>query len=696
MLANTPTLSRQFLSVVVMLLLPVISSSVQSNTLEENILVTASRVEENAMKLPLAWSTVNSETLQFIDPIHINEIMQRVPGAWISRGNGQESIIALRSPVLTGAGGCGAFFSAADGISLRAPGFCNVNQLFDTNFEQAGRIEVIRGPATALYGSNAMHGVINVISAAPTEEIDNRLALEAGPYDYYRAKYRYSNTIGKHGISVSANGTTDGGYKDDSDYDQQKATVRHDYAGEHWDVRTVLDAANLNQNTAGFIEGYQAYKDSDLKKRNPNPNAYRDAWSVRLYSAASIALNDTNTLTVTPYLRDNDMEFLQHYLPWQPVEENAHDSLGLRATLQTNTDTLRWINGIDMEYTNASLKETQDEDFSPNQPAGVHYDYQVNATGGAIYSQLRTQSDSPWEIDGGVRLEYTHYDYNNKTADGAPCGPAATACRFYRPSDREDSFTDWSLNAGVSYSLTENHIAYLRLARGFRAPQATELYRLQGGQETANLNSEKIDNIELGLRGDWLGTTRYDVAVYYMHKDDVIFQDANRYNVSGAKTRHYGAELSVDYPINDSWSVGIDANVANHTYDSNIELLGSSGNIQGNDIDTAPKAFGSARLDWDFSTLAGRSSRAELEWVYMDSYYLEPQNNHQYDGHSLVNLRITSDLTPRLSAGLRLTNLLDEDYAERADFGFGEYRYFVGQPRGAYVQISYQFGATQG
>ena len=696
MLANTPTLSRQFLSVVVMLLLPVISSSVQSNTLEENILVTASRVEENAMKLPLAWSTVNSETLQFIDPIHINEIMQRVPGAWISRGNGQESIIALRSPVLTGTGGCGAFFAAADGISLRAPGFCNVNQLFDTNFEQAGRIEVIRGPATALYGSNAMHGVINVISAAPTEEIDNRLALEAGPYDYYRAKYRYSNTIGKHGISVSANGTTDGGYKDDSDYGQQKATVRHDYVGQHWDVRTVLDAANLNQNTAGFVEGYQAYKDNDLKKRNPNPNAYRDAWSVRLYSAASIALNDTNTLTVTPYLRDNDMEFLQHYLPWQPVEENAHDSLGLRATVQTNTDTLRWINGIDMEHTNASLKETQDEDFSPNQPAGVHYDYQVSATGGAIYSQLRTQSDSPWEIDGGVRLEYTHYDYNNKTADGAPCGPAATACRFYRPSDREDSFTDWSLNAGVSYSLTENHIAYLRLARGFRAPQATELYRLQGGQETANLNSEKIDNIELGLRGDWLGTTRYDVAVYYMHKDDVIFQDANRYNVSGAKTRHYGAELSVDYPINDSWSVGIDANVANHTYDSNIELLGSSGNIQGNDIDTAPKAFGSARLDWDFSTLAGRSSRAELEWVYMDSYYLEPQNNHQYDGHSLVNLRITSDLTPRWSAGLRLTNLLDEDYAERADFGFGEYRYFVGQPRGAYVQISYQFGATQG
>jgi outer membrane receptor protein involved in Fe transport len=138
--------------------------------------------------------------------------------------------------------------------------------------------------------------------------------------------------------------------------------------------------------------------------------------------------------------------------------------------------------------------------------------------------------------------------------------------------------------------------------------------------------------------------------------------------------------------------MGLDANYASHTYDNRVELLGSDGDIKGNDIDTSPRAFGSARLGWDFSTLVNRSSRAELEWVYMDSYYLEPENEHQYNGHSLLNLRITSDLTPRWSAGLRLTNLLDVEYAERADYGFGEYRYFVGQPRGAYVQVSYQFG----
>jgi len=159
------------------LCLSAMSVAAYSEPVEEDILVTASRVQENALQLPLAWSTISEETLALVDPVHINEVMQRVPGVWISRGNGQESIIALRSPVLTGGGSCGAFFSAADSISLRAPGFCNVNQLFDSNFEQAERIEVIRGPATALYGSGAMHGVINVISAAPTETLDNRLSL---------------------------------------------------------------------------------------------------------------------------------------------------------------------------------------------------------------------------------------------------------------------------------------------------------------------------------------------------------------------------------------------------------------------------------------------------------------------------------------------------------------------------------------
>ncbi|NQX88124.1 MAG: TonB-dependent receptor [Halioglobus sp.] len=658
----------------------------------ENILVTASRIEENAMTLPLSWTTLSEQTIEFVNPVHINEIMQRVPGAWISRGNGQESLISLRSPVLTGAGSCGAFLTASDSISVRAPGFCNVNQLFDTNFEQAGRIEVIRGPASALYGSNAMHGVINVISAAPSEQVDHRISLEGGPYSYARGKYRYGDTVGSHGISVNANATHDGGYKKSSGYDQQKVTLRHDYSGSQWDVRTVLDGANLNQDTAGFIRGFKAFKDGSGRKENPNPDAYRDAWSGLLYSAASRALSDVTTVTLTPYLRANDMDFLMHFLSWQPVEKNSHNSLGLRSLLNHDADGLRWLGGIDLEYTDAKLKETQADNFSDTIPAGVHYDYHVGATVAAAFGQVRSQWSTPWELDGGVRFEYTNYDYDNRAGDGSACDPSVSGCRFYRPADREDNFSEWSLNAGASYSLSADHVVYLRLARGFRAPQATELYRLQAGQQMANLDPERLDSVELGFRGYIEDRFRYDMATFYMEKKDVIFQDSNRRNVSGAKTRHYGAELGLDITLTEHWSLGVDGIVASHTYDNSVPLFGTSDNIKGNDVDTSPKAFGSAHLDWDFSHLTGRASRAELEWVYLDNYYLEPQNEHEYRGHSLFNLRVTSTLTQRFSAGLRITNLLDKDYAERADFGFGDYRYFVGQPRGAYLEVSYQFG----
>ena len=686
---------RRWITLLNLLPTLLVASAAAGDAAQEQVVVTASRLEEPGQTLPLAWSSVDENALDITAAVHANEIMQRVPGAWIARGNGQESLPALRSPVLTGAGSCGAFFMSADSIALRAAGFCNVNQLMDANIEQAGRIEVIRGPATALYGSNAMHGVINILSAPPAKSTDHELAFEAGPHDYYRGKYHYRDTLGPHGISININGSTDGGYKDDSGYDQQKATLRHDYEGALWEFSTVLDMANLNQETAGYLQaGYEAYKNEDLKDSNPNPEAYRDAWSMRLQSRASRVLDERNTFTITPYLRDNSMEFLQHFLPWQSVEENGHTSIGLRLAVNTETTDLLWVNGLDVEYTDGWLKETQEEAFvNPNQPAGVHYDYQVDATVAAPYSQLRLPLGSRLEMSAGARLEHTRYDYDNRTSDGSACGPDATNCRFFRPADREDDFTDWSFNAGATYLFHPEHLAYLRLAHGFRAPQATELYRLQSGQQVADLDSERIDSVELGLRGSWPDALRYDLSLYHMDKDEVIFQDANRQNVSGARTRHYGLEVSLDYLFAEDWNLGLDATAARHTYDSPIQLLGSSGDIEGNDIDTAPRLFGSARLGWDFSRLAGRESRAEIEWVYMDSYYLEPDNLHEYEGHSLLNLRVTRQFSPHWRGAVRLTNLLDEDYAERADFGFGEYRYFVGEPRGIYVEMAYRFGA---
>ena len=86
-----------------------------------------------------------------------------------------------------------------------------------------------------------------------------------------------------------------------------------------------------------------------------------------------------HTLRITPYLRSNEMEFLQHYLPWQSREMNEHSSVGVQASLRGDRTWGGYVTGIDIDTTDGKLKEDQAEGFSPNQPAGIHYDYRVDA-----------------------------------------------------------------------------------------------------------------------------------------------------------------------------------------------------------------------------------------------------------------------------------------------------------------------------
>ncbi|MGK0498980.1 MAG: outer membrane cobalamin receptor, partial [Oceanicoccus sp.] len=294
----------------------------------ETVAVTASRVPQPIANSASSLSLVDPFSLTQVSHNHIQQSLSRVAGVWASRGNGQEHLTAIRSPVLTGAGSCGAFSVSEDGIPVRPTGFCNVNQLFDINSEQAGRIEVLRGPGTVLHGSDAMHGVINVISAAPSNQLENQLSLEAGANDYYRSKYSISDRQGRHSYRLSINGSSDGGYKDDSGYDQQKLSLRHDYQGIALSAQTLFSASNLNQETAGYIAGKNAYKEDDRKQQNPNPEAFRDSQAYRLQSQLVKNLDNGGQFIVTPFARYSEMDFLMHFLPGTPLEQNGQKSIG--------------------------------------------------------------------------------------------------------------------------------------------------------------------------------------------------------------------------------------------------------------------------------------------------------------------------------------------------------------------------------
>ena len=220
--------------------------------------------------MPVSELTGNSSSLDALAIAdaahqHPHELFSRTTGTWISRGSGQEHLAAIRSPVLTGAGSCGGFLYLEDGIPVRPPGFCNVNQLFELQTEQAQRVEVTRGPGTALYGSNALHGIVNVLM--PDTSAQRGASLEAGANEFIRMRASISNAQ-VLGAVVFAD---DGGFRDDSGYRQGKLHLRTNVPLDTGTLTIALTATDLDQQTAGFILGEDAYKDPARQSNEPEP-----------------------------------------------------------------------------------------------------------------------------------------------------------------------------------------------------------------------------------------------------------------------------------------------------------------------------------------------------------------------------------------------------------------------------------------
>jgi iron complex outermembrane receptor protein len=81
----------------------------------------------------------------------------------------------------------------------------------------------------------------------------------------------------------------------------------------------------------------------------------------------------------------------------------------------------------------------------------------------------------------------------------------------------------------------------------------------------------------------------------------------------------------------------------------------------------------------------------ELEVQHQGKYFLEENNLYRYPGHTLSNIRWRQQYGEQLYSVLRINNLGNIDYAERADYAFGNYRYFIGEPRAAYLELGINF-----
>jgi iron complex outermembrane receptor protein len=666
----------------------------------EEVTVTATREAQKLSETPATVNVIRAEELAATRPAHPSEIMRKIPGVWINVTSGEGHQAAIRQPLTTNP----VYLYLEDGIPTRSTGFFNHNALYEINLPQAGGIEVIKGPATALYGSDAIGGIINVLSRPTPDAPEFEANTEIGEHGWRRLLLTGGSGGETWGVRPSVNITHTDGWRDATGYDRRSFSMRWDQAlGDDATLKTLLSTSDIDQQAAGSTR----LRESDYRRHprlNYIPISYREVQAARLSSAYEKSLGPA-LVSITPYLRYNEMEQLPNYIgtPNQ-INTSRNYSYGVLAKYRRDFEPMRTrlIAGIDLDRSPGSYHEraitpsfetlaSGARRYTSYTLGGTNYDYDVTYTSLSPYLHSEFSPVERLRITAGLRYDRIHYDYDNHLSE------LATGNKR-RPASTEVDFSHFSPKLGATWQLNATDSLYASYAEGFRAPSEGQLFQQGASVNTVGLEPIEARNYELGLRGRW-GRMDYSLALFDLEKsNDVLgFRDDNGETtaVNNGKTSHRGVELGLSAALLDKLRLSGAFSYARHRYEEwEAVVAGVNRDFSGNEIESAPRVL--ANLSLDYAPVLLNGGKLVLEWVHLGSYRMDQANTpgQKYDGHDLFHLRGNYYLSREWEVYGRLMNLTDRRYAEAAAYSATNGREFApGMPRTAYVGVVYHWGS---
>jgi outer membrane receptor protein involved in Fe transport len=659
--------------------------------------VTITDTREAALKSETSASTsqMSQEDINFLRPGHPSEVLNRMPGVHVNVTGGEGHMTAIRQPISTSA----VYLYLEDGIPTRSTGFFNHNALYEINVPQSAGIEVSKGPGSALHGSDAMAAVINVSTQVAPEETEGDVSLELGSFGWQRLLLGGGTASLNHGIRADLNLTHTDGWRDSTQYDRQSANFRLDsFLDSGVKVKTVLNISNIDQQTAGSSRLLEDdYKNHPT--RNYTPISIRKVESLRLSSAFEKEV-DANLYSITPYFRYNSMQLLPNWsLSYDPntyKTENQSAGMMLKYRQDFVPMRTRLIIGTDVDYSPGSMDQTkidvikEGNVFTSYSKAEKLYDYDVTFSSISPYAHIETSPTDKLRVNAGLRFDHMRYDYkdNLNTPDTAD---------HQRPEDTGVEYQHLSPKLGMTYAINQHLNSFASYRHAFRVPSQSQLFRQDKSANTVKLDPVKVDNYEIGLRGNTDGNVNYEISVYYMVKEDDILTytdaDNNKETMNAGKTLHQGIETGLTAPLHADIDLALSYAYTEFTYEDwqpNAET-----DYSGNQIVAAPRDMGNVAVAYHPSQLNG--GKVELEFVHLGQYWMDQKNTQTYNGHQLLNIRFNYPVNPEFKLSARILNLEDKTYATNASYKeAGQYsgekfEYAPGMPRTAYVSASYSF-----
>ena len=572
----------------------------------EDMVVTASRVPTQKVDTPADISVITKEEIADQNYASASDALRAIPGVNLLGSGAKGSSMGQDKILLNGDE---RVLVLVDGrrMNLGSSGNSSADWLPPVNAIE--RIEVLKGGGSALYGTDAVGGVINVIMKKGSD-IGNHVTVKAAGGSWNAEQYAISasgSTDSGLGLIVSATKERRGEYKfknangksqllKNSGYDDTGVIVKLDQkVGE--DNRIGVNFEHINAE-GGSPFGYSGFGNTDSHKRISNNVALRYDW------------NESS----------DERGYVQVYKNYQHAHFRSPD-----AGNQSNfTDSTM---GIEAQQ-NFKFSDTDEltvglEYYKTTVDNAALYAGKRDINNKAIFAENRWEFAPSWQLNAGLR-----YDHHSKYG------------------------SEFTPKVALNKKFDENSNAYLSWGRVFNAPTTDDLYWYQPGWGmfgNPDLKAEKGNVWTLGGNTKLGDKTTLSGSIFYSDIDDAIgwLYDSTTYQskaVNINKEKRRGLEVSLNHDFDDNLSA-----YASYTY---VQVKQDKGYGFAKDLTTKPNIYRAGlkykNADWLF-TLNANAVTGQSEKQFVDSSYFTLDLGAQYkindnaklfiNGYNLTNAR---------------------------------------------------------
>ncbi|CAM2070089.1 TonB-dependent receptor [Sulfidibacter corallicola] len=668
--------------------------------ISESVVVTASRTEQTLEELAAAVTLIDREDLRTKASQLAGDELQGIAGVFQRREEAANNFMHVVFRGLTGNHGNDTFLALVDGIP-----FVSAHEevlLAEVPFGAVDRVEVVRGPVSALYGRGSLSGAVNYLTRDPGPERRYRLGLSGGSYGYAKPHLSVDLPLadGRHQLVIDGYRQENDGWRDRTEGQATNLFVKdHIALSERASLTLWLNAHDGDQEAGGVIpilpngdipevaggrEGFLGYGPNEYQREtlmaaarhrlaiNDNLMLISTLHYRRIQDDNDLAFYDpfgfqpeNNILRVNGFANDRDTRvfFVEPQLSWQSGRHNliagaTHEQVDL-----TETDWWTGQNGFDEETFNYHFYEinidyTTGEVINRDHPlwADRNETYRGDSRNSftAFFVQDQWQLSEDTTVTLGARWDRferdatiaSDVDFDGVIDDNAPI---------------VDSETHVSPKLSIVHFWKPNLSTYFSYGQGFNSNFGAvwqwdpSLY-----QRGSEVKPSRVDNYDLGIKGHigdhiWIGATLFHLS----QRDRLVFlsNPAGQLQASTAdRFQSQGLEWESRFHLVPGWS-----GYLTYTYtDAEWEDYQVRGvDYTGNRPTGVPEHMGSLGLR---GSLAPRLT-LDLWSDYADDYMVTLGNDFEGGGYTLVHGGLTYRLPgDRGTVTLTGKNLLDETY----------------------------------